>query len=44
MEKKAFHPTEEERKHLEWSDLDVDLTLNSNKNPGAFRLVYEPLN
>ncbi len=44
MEKMVFHRMEEELELLRWPDPDVDLTLCSNKNPGAFRLVYEPLN
>lgn len=38
------HLMEEQPEHLRWPDLDVDLTLNSIKNPEAFPLVYEPLN
>lgn len=39
---KVFHVTEEGLEHLRWPDLDVDLSLDSIKYPGAFPLVYEP--
>lgn len=38
----VFHVTEEGPEHLRWPELDVDLSLDSIKNPGAFPLVYEP--
>ncbi len=39
---KVFHVTEEAPEHLRWPDLDVDLSLDSIKYPGAFPLMYEP--
>lgn len=39
---KVFHVTEEGPEHLRWPELDVDLSLDSIKYPGAFPLVYEP--
>jgi hypothetical protein len=39
---KVFHVKEERPDHLRWPDLDVDLSLDSIKYPGAFPLVYEP--
>jgi len=40
--RKVFHVTEEGPEHLRWPDLDVDLSLDSIRHPGAFPLVYEP--
>lgn len=39
---KIFDVVEESQEHLRWPDLDVDLSLDSIKYPGAFPLVYEP--
>ena len=39
---KVFSVTEEGSDHLRWPELDVDLSLDSIKYPGAFPLVYEP--
>lgn len=36
-----FNVMEEGPDHLRWPDLDVDLSLDSIKYPGAFPLVYE---
>ena len=38
---KVFHVAEEAPGHLRWPELDVDLSLDSIKCPGAFPLVYE---
>lgn len=38
---KVFHVAEEAPEHLRWPKLDVDLSLDSIKCPGAFPLVYE---
>ncbi len=40
--KKVFAVVEEAEEHLRWPDLDIDLTLDSIKDPGAFPMVYEP--
>ncbi len=39
---KILSVKEEGPKHLRWPELDVDLSLDSIKDPGAFPLVYEP--
>lgn len=39
--KKVFHVVEEASEHFRWPELDVDLSLDSIKDPGAFPLVYE---
>ena len=38
----VFSVTEEGRGHLRWPSLDIDLSLESIKDPGAFPMVYEP--
>lgn len=37
----VFHVTEESPTHLRWPELDIDLSLESIKDPGAFPMVYE---
>ncbi len=39
---KVFRVIEEGTGHLRWPELDIDLSLDSIKRPGAFPLVYEP--
>jgi len=39
--KRVFHVVEEASEHLRWPELDVDLSLDSIKDPEAFPLVYE---
>lgn len=38
---KVFHVVEEAEGHLRWPLLDVDLALDSIKEPHAFPMVYE---
>lgn len=40
--KAVFHFVAESKNHLRWPDLDVDISLDSIRDPGAFPLVYEP--
>lgn len=40
--KDVFQVTLESPDHLRWANLDVDLALESIKDPGAFPMVYEP--
>ena len=40
--RKVFMVTEESPGHFRWPDLDVDLSLDSIKNPEAFPFVCEP--
>ncbi|SDB09328.1 Predicted nuclease of the RNAse H fold, HicB family [Desulfonatronum thiosulfatophilum] len=39
---KVFRVIEEGTGHLRWPELDIDLSLDSIKRPGAFPLTYEP--
>ncbi|WP_459937536.1 DUF2442 domain-containing protein [Desulfonatronum parangueonense] len=39
---KIFRVIEEGRDHLRWPELDIDLSLDSIKEPGIFPLIYEP--
>ena len=38
----VFSVVEESEEHLRWPELDVDLSLNSIRDPGVYPLVYEP--
>ena len=38
----VFSVVEEGQDHLRWPELDVDLSLSSIRDPGAYPLVYEP--
>jgi hypothetical protein len=40
--RKIFAVTGEGPEHLRWPELDIDLSLDSIKHPGAFPLVYDP--
>lgn len=40
---RVFSVTEEGAGHLRWPALDIDLSLESIKDPGAFPMVYEPV-
>ena len=37
-----FAVVAESEKHLRWPQLDVDLSLESIRDPGVFPMVYEP--
>lgn len=39
---RVFAVVDEGQDHLRWPALDVDLSLNSIRDPGAYPLVYEP--
>ncbi|MCC5850979.1 MAG: DUF2442 domain-containing protein [Verrucomicrobia bacterium] len=39
---KVFSVVGESEDHVRWPELDVDLSLSSIQDPGAFPLVYEP--
>ena len=39
--RQVFSVTEEGFGHLRWPSLDIDLSIDSIKDPGAFPLVYE---
>lgn len=39
---KVFRVIEEKSGHLRWPELDIELSLDSIKRPGAFPLVYDP--
>ncbi|WP_211239073.1 DUF2442 domain-containing protein [Desulfonatronum lacustre] len=39
---KVFRVIEEGSGHLRWPELDIDLSLDSIKRPGAYPLVYDP--
>lgn len=39
---KVFHLVEEGAEHLRWPELDIDLSLDSIRDPGAYPLIYEP--
>lgn len=40
--RKVFDVIDEGPDHLRWPALDVDLSLKSIRDPGAYPLVYEP--
>ena len=37
-----FTVVDEGKEHLRWPELDVDLSLESILDPGAYPMVYEP--
>ncbi len=39
---KVFAVVVEGPEHLSWPELDVDLSIESIQDPGAYPLVYEP--
>lgn len=39
---KVFAVVDEGLDHLRWPELDIDLSLDSIRDPGAYPLVYEP--
>jgi len=40
--RKVFSVVAESPEHLRWPELDVDVSMESIRDPGAFPMVYEP--